>query len=899
MKKLLGSTNRTSIAALIVLTLSCVGLLAFFAFKERETTLESHFKAAEEQARHVESHITQSLQAVELLASSVESKLSSAKHDGTLTTPLKDAIRPFFFIRSISVLDASGKVLSSSNPRNVAQQAPLKAFYPKLETDDNVLRIGPVSVGRDLYDSHTLKGGEWLEEGDVYFFPLLKRLHMGDTPLYLFVAINPDYFATQFMQMLPIQEGQVQWIRYDGLLLCCAQGEHRLTAKQVDKVLLTRLQEREFGHLFYPVPDHLSTVTAYRASNRFPLVVLVSHDQNVILATWRNDVSRLYAAVIPVLLGLAGAAILLWRQQLRIGARHQEALEALVTERTHDLVQARQDAESANQAKSDFLALMSHELRTPIAGVIGMLNMVLRDTLPFKLRDRIQIGRQNAEAMLDILNDLLDISKIEAGKMTIESVDFDLRHDLSDALALMDTRAKQKDIDFQAKIDDDVPLYLKGDPTRLRQILMNLLGNAIKFTTEGQVDLYIRRTSQIEQTTIEFEIQDTGIGMSAEVLGRLFQKFQQADLSTTRRFGGTGLGLAITKQMVELMQGTLTVTSTEGVGSCFHVRLPLPEGQAPVVAESDSIQPHDHMLRILVSEDNPTNQLIIQTLLEDMGHLVTMVEHGLAALQTLSSMPFDVWITDGRMPVMDGIAAIQHFRQGEYAEQQLTFPNPQLPIIVLTATASNMGRQAFVEAGANWVLSKPLNEKALHQTLEQLIKQQLHAGHTLSKMPRHTADPSEALLNLDALLDLGDDDDEEDSSEHMASRADDNHATSDTPPQSHSVESELQSSLHQRMMTVFFERTPLQVQQAATALAIGDTGSFATIVHGIKGSASHLWATSPVIDLAAQLEHLADAGQSEAVQLLWPQLLQTLADCGVVIMPIQPTIDVKHANLNC
>ncbi|MDH4451470.1 MAG: ATP-binding protein [Rhodoferax sp.] len=533
-----------------------------------------------------------------------------------------------------------------------------------------------------------------------------------------------------------------------------------------------------------------------------------------------------------------------------------------------NLMLLKDQAEQASRTKSDFLALMSHELRTPMAGVIGMLGLALRSNMPAALRDQLQLTKKNAVSLLDIVNDLLDLSKIEAGKLTLERVDFAMAPLLDDALLLLHERAQQKSVGFVVQVDPDVPPFLLGDPTRLRQVLINLVGNAIKFTEKGHVRVRVARVpeagmdAKAAYQVIRFSVSDTGIGMSEETRARMFQKFEQADSSTTRKYGGTGLGLSICKQLVELMGGHIGVHSQEGKGSTFFFEVPLPLGTQPADAAVYEITRHAHPLEVLVAEDSHTNQIIIKALLEDMGHQVCIVENGRLALETLAARPFDLVLMDGRMPVMDGLEATRHIRSGRFGD--LVFDRPQLPIVALTANASEQDRTNFLGAGMNQFLTKPVDEVALHRCLQHIIDQRV-APRPATAVKLAQSDAADPLAALDALL-------HEVPVESLTQ-------THSSAPRAPSAPLRTTPDLRQRVLRSFVDATPQRLADMDHAAALGDWNTAGIVVHGIKGSLSYIWPDCEAYHWCASMESMADRAQAEAFRTARPTLARLLIQC--------------------
>ena len=422
------------------------------------------------------------------------------------------------------------------------------------------------------------------------------------------------------------------------------------------------------------------------------------------------------ALSVLLLLATFGFALLALGQLRRLEERRQ-ALERL----TEDLHRARREAEAASRAKSVFLANMSHEIRTPFQGLLGMLQLLDTDALNAPQRRQLHTASESARHLLAILNDLLDMAKLEAGTLSVSSEATELRHLAREVQDLMQSQAAVKALSLQTEIDAQLPAWALLDGTRVRQVLYNLISNAIKFTDRGGVTLALHASGSGSAAEVVFAVIDSGVGIDAQTRKRLFERFQQGDDSRSRRYGGTGLGLEISRNLARLMGGDLTVQSTPGHGSRFELRLPLRAADAPSLAAAPAARPSApapalRSLRVLAAEDNAVNREVLAAMIGIDGHHVTFAENGVQAVAAMrqpsaaGARPFDLVLMDLHMPELDGIGATRAIRA-------LDGPAARVPIVALTADAFAETRARCLDAGMNDFLTKPVGLAELSQLL--------------------------------------------------------------------------------------------------------------------------------------------------------------------------------------
>lgn len=458
--------------------------------------------------------------------------------------------------------------------------------------------------------------------------------------------------------------------------------------------------------------------------------------------SYRKDGGRLWCNVVVTSVYDTDGTLLGFTKITRDLTERKEAQE-----REHELTVG---LERANRMKSQFLANMSHEIRTPLNGVIGMLSLLLDTDLSDRQREFAEMAASSSEGLLRIVNDILDFSKVEAGKIELEMRQFDLRTFLREICDLFRPQALSKNLDLSLVVDDGTPQRVVGDAGRLRQVFVNLIGNACKFTHHGGITVLAGVEERSDSHAImRFEVTDTGIGLAESDKARLFTAFSQADVSTTRIFGGSGLGLAISRQLVELMDGEMDVSSELGVGSTFWFTTPfrLAPDILPIADNhiSDNGMQHVHVSprgRVLIVEDNLVNQRVTALLVEKLGYVADVVDNGEGALQAVQKNSYDAVLMDCQMPVMDGYEATRRIRaSGERYEE--------IPIIALTAAALPEERESCLKAGMDDYLSKPVMQPDLAEVLERYVPEH---GWALTLEGDETANSLERLYALKETL---------------------------------------------------------------------------------------------------------------------------------------------------
>ncbi|HEY4919577.1 MAG TPA: ATP-binding protein [Xanthobacteraceae bacterium] len=702
----------TLIAVTIALIAAIFGANAFFITDLRESLLLNTEANLARNSLMLAEQTDRSFKAVDLVLSSVgdyvgrQGVTGSATYNQLMSTYdtfllLKEKISGLPHVEAVTLINADGNLVNFSRAWPIpAINVADRDYFRLLKQDPNLESFISTPVRNRVT-------GTW----NIYIARRLNDPNGGFMGLVL-GAISMQYFENFFGSTVMGAGGSVAMVRDDGTLLAHFPRSERVGSKSS---MAAQRALNAGGIIRETDPDDQGRrIISARMLANYPIAISVSQTEYSALAEWRRMSALLAVTLFGCCLLIAIAAFVVarwwWARDRAVHA-----------------------AQGANQAKSSFLAMMSHEIRTPMNAVLGLAATLLATPLSDEQRRSIVAIHDAGDSLLDLLNDILDFSKLEAGRLSLEAIGFSPESLVENAVSIMGPRAAAKGLALKTVKESVLPAALTGDAGRIRQVLLNLVSNAIKFTETGEVALSARCLVQDQkQATIEWSVRDTGIGVASDRLNELFRDFVQADTSISRRFGGSGLGLSICKRLVEQMGGEISVVSAPNKGSTFRFSLTLPVAHEAIARGNEDLAPlfeelHHHIaklgrpLRVLIADDNATNRLVAAKMLKEFSMQASMACDGVEALEAVTRFPYDVVLMDVRMPEMDGLQATRAIRArgGALAD---------LPIVAFTANVFADDIAACREAGMNGFVAKPVRKKEIVAAIVRALPVAAHGG---------------------------------------------------------------------------------------------------------------------------------------------------------------------------
>ncbi|RTL72657.1 MAG: response regulator [Hyphomicrobiales bacterium] len=739
-------------------------------------------------------------------------------------------------VDAITVINAEGKLL------NFTRYWPI----PEVNISDRdyfkALKADPKGTTFLSEPAENRGTGTWT----IY---LARRLNGPDGEFFGLVlgAMTLQYFEDFYRLTAPSDASAVALLRHDGMMLARSPKTTQVGKFFPEAAKLIRAESSGTLRDLSPIDGQMRLKAAHSLRN-YPLFVLATQTEASALQEWY--------AIAKVLISLCAGAVTItlvstffvsrwWHQQilLRSMLEQKASADSARARAESELLRERsQRAEASNQAKSAFLAVMSHEMRTPLNGVIGALDLLQRTQLDREQSSFVEAALNSSEALLAQISDVLDFSKMEAGRLELEYSGVNVRQLASSLFSIVGTQASARGNTLTLSVEDALPPLLTGDPVRLRQILLNFLSNAVKFTSHGNIRLEIaRRATDPGAMQVEFSVADTGDGIPSDRIESLFNEFSMVDASYSRNAGGTGLGLAISKRLVTTMGGEIGVESEVGKGSRFWFRIPLTEWvSTPSAAIGPELTPVGpaRPLDILLVDDNPTNLLVVGKMLEAAGHRITTGANGREALAAARDKLFDVVFMDISMPEMDGMEATRRIRL-------LPQPFNGVPIIALTANAVAGDRGHFISAGMNDYVTKPVRRAQLDAILQQYTaNRKAEAAEPVSSVSDASPAIPSAGLDTAPLIDL---------------------------KELQQLAAETSPEIVQSVITEFFGELDERLETFSKAVAAGEIGEIARISHAIAGSAAAVGALQ-LRQIAKRIETDCKTGNSASALALGAQL---------------------------